>query len=198
MKNCHLVKTPLDPNIVITRNPQGEDGDCQIAFASLIDSLQYLSTAMWPDIFYAINQLSTYMANPSLAHQSAVKRILCYLVGTKTKGIIYWAECTDLQGNNPFYRYTDVAYMNSEDYHSTSGYVFIANVGAITWGSHKQTIITLSSTEVEYITLSEAVHKAKWLVTLYDKLGYQVNRSIKIFSNNNRSIAMAMNPQFHK
>jgi hypothetical protein len=135
---------PLDPNIVITRNPQGEDGDHQNAFTSLIGSLQYLSMATWPDISYTINQLSGYMANPSLAHQSAMKRILHYLTGTKTKGIVYWAECMDLQGNNPFYGYADVAYTNSENYHSTSGYVFITNVGAITWGSYKQTIITLS------------------------------------------------------
>jgi hypothetical protein len=68
-----------------------------------------------------------------------------------------------------------MAYVNSEDYHSTSRYVFIASMGAITWGSHKQTIITLSSTEVEYVTLSKAMCEAKWLATLYGELGYQVN-----------------------
>jgi hypothetical protein len=198
MENCHPVKMLLDPNIVITRNPQGEDEDHWNAFASLIGSLQYLSTVMWPNISYAVNWLSAYMANPSLAHQSAMKRILHYLVGTKTKGIVYWAECMDLQGDNPFYRYADVAYVNLEDYHSTSGYVFIANEGAITWGSCKQTIITLSSTEVEYVALSKATHEAKWLAALYDELGYQVNGPIKIFSDNNGSIAMTTNPQFHK
>jgi hypothetical protein len=198
MENCHPVKMPLDPNIVITRNPQGEDGDRWNAFTSLIGSLQYLSTAMWPDISYAINQLSAYTANPSLAHQSAAKWVLHYLAGTKTKGIIYWAEHMDLQGDNPFYRYADTAYANLEDYHSTSGYVFIMNTGAITWGSHKQTIITLSSTEVEYITLSKATCEAKWLAALYDELGYQANGPIKIFGDNNGSIAMATNPQFHK
>jgi hypothetical protein len=119
-------------------------------------------------------------------------------VGTKTKGIIYRAERMDLQGNNPFYGYADVAYANSEDYHSTSRYVFIVNVGAITWGSRKQTIITLSSTEAEYVTLSEATCEAKWLAALYDELGYQANGPIKIFGDNNGSIAMATNPQFHK
>jgi hypothetical protein len=51
---------------------------------------------------------------------------------------------------------------------------------------------------VEYITLSEAMCEAKWLAALYDKLGYQVNRPIKIFSDNNRSIAIATNPPFYK
>jgi hypothetical protein len=87
-------------------------------------------------------------------------------MGTKTKSIVYQAKHTDLQGNNPFYRYTDMAYINLENYHSTSGYVFIISVEAITWGSCKQTIITLFSTEAEYITLSEAACEAKWLAAL--------------------------------
>jgi hypothetical protein len=132
MENCHPVKMLLDHHIVLTRNPIGEDADCSNSFASLIGSLQYLSMAMWPDITYAINRLSTYMANPSLAHQTAVKHILRYLAGTKSKGIIYHAEPTDLQGDNPFYGYANAAYMNSEDYHSTSRYVFIVSARAIT------------------------------------------------------------------
>jgi hypothetical protein len=55
MENCHPVKTPLDHHIVLTRNPIGEDGDRSNSFASLIGSLQYLSTATRPNITYAIN-----------------------------------------------------------------------------------------------------------------------------------------------
>jgi hypothetical protein len=55
MENCHPVKMLLDPNIVITRNPLGKDGDCQNTFTSLIGLLQYLSMATQPDIFYTIN-----------------------------------------------------------------------------------------------------------------------------------------------
>jgi len=35
--------------------------------------------------------------------------------------------------------------------------------GAITWKSKKQTIIAMSSTESEYVALSEAGHEAFWL-----------------------------------
>jgi hypothetical protein len=138
------------------------------------------------------------MANPSLAHQTATKRILRYLAGTKSKGIIYCAKPMDLQGDNPFYRYTNTAYANSEDYHSTSRYVFIASAGAITWGSRKQTIIMLSSTEVEYVMLSKAVCEAKWLTSLYGELDYQVQEPITLLGDNDGSIAIATNTQFHK
>ena len=44
-----------------------------------------------------------------------------------------------------------------------TGYVFLAAGGAIMWKSKKQTMIALSSTEVEYVALSEAGHEAIWL-----------------------------------
>jgi hypothetical protein len=198
MENCHPVKTPLDHHIVLTWNSIGKDGDCSNLFTSLIGSLQYLSMATQPNITYAVNRLSACMANPSLAHQTAVKCILHYLTGTKSKGIVYCAKPTDLQGNNPFYRYADAAYANSEDYYSTSGYVFIASAGVITWGSRKQTIITLSSTEVEYVALSKAAHEAKWLTSLYGESDYQVQEPITLLGDNDGSIAIATNPQFHK
>jgi hypothetical protein len=85
-----------------------------------------------------------------------------------------------------------------EDYHSTSRYVFIASTGAITWGSHKQMIIMLLSTEAEYVVLSEVTCEAKWLTSLYGELDYQVQEPITLLGNNDRSIAIATNPQFHK
>jgi hypothetical protein len=73
MEKAHPVKTPLDPNIALIRNPEGENGDRRNAFASLIGSLQYLSTATRPDITFAVNRLSAYTANPSMVHQTAAK-----------------------------------------------------------------------------------------------------------------------------
>ena len=52
------------------------------------------------------------------------------------------------------------------------GYVFLAAGGAITWKSKKQTVIALSSTEVEYVALSEVGHEAIWLRNLYGELGF--------------------------
>lgn len=99
---------------------------------------------------------------------------------------------------NLFYGYADAAYANTDDYKSTSGYVFLAGDGAITWRSKKQTTIALSSTEAEYVALSEAGREACWLKYLYDELGYTQEDPITIKGDNEGSIAMARNPQFHK
>jgi hypothetical protein len=103
----------------------------------------------------------------------------------------------ELQNTNLFYGYADAAYADTDDYKSTSGYVFLVG-GAVMWRSKKQTTIVLSYTEAEYISLSEAGREACWLRSLYEELGYTQKIPNIIKRDNNGSIAMAQNPQFHK
>ena len=109
-----------------------------------------------PDIAFAVNQLSAYTANPSLAHQMSVKHILRYLAGTKDLQITYRKPQQSQSHLELLHRFADTVYANNSNYRSTSGYVFIIGGGAITWGSRKQTSMALSSTEAEYVALSEA------------------------------------------
>jgi hypothetical protein len=70
--------------------------------------------------------------------------------------------------------------------------------GAITWGSRKQTTVALSSTEAEYVALSEARQEACWLRNLFEELRFPQPRPTVIKGDNDGSIAMAKNLQFHK
>jgi hypothetical protein len=90
-----------------------------------------------------------------------VKRILRYLAGTKNLGITYSKTSTNPHENS-FFGFADAAFANHDDHKSTSGSVFMAAGGAITWKSKKQTTITLSSTEAKYVALSEAAREACW------------------------------------
>jgi hypothetical protein len=143
-----------------------------------------------------INRLAAYTANPSLQHTSALKRVLRYLIRTKDYGITY--RKTPSNSSNLCYGYSDAAFANTDDHKSTSGYVFISGGGAITWRSKKQTTIALSSTEAEYVALSEAGREACWLRNLYEELRQSQDSPTLIKGDNNGSIAMARNPQFHK
>jgi hypothetical protein len=70
--------------------------------------------------------------------------------------------------------------------------------GTITWRSKKQTTIALSSTEAEYVALSKAGREVCWLRNLYEELGQKQQRPTVIKGDNDSSITMARNPQFHK
>jgi hypothetical protein len=70
--------------------------------------------------------------------------------------------------------------------------------GTITWYSWKQSVTALSSTEVEYIALSEAAQESRWLRTLFHKLGFAQALPTTILGNNEGLIALAKNPQFYK
>ena len=139
--------------------------------------------------------MASYTANPSLQHHTALKRILQYLSGTRSYGITYKAvkDWPDF-----FHGYADAAYANADDYKSTSGYVFLAGEGAITWSSKKQISTASSSTHAEYVALSEALREACWLRNLYSELRLLWEEvPTMIYGDNDRSVAMANNTQFH-
>jgi len=80
MAHCNLVKMPLDPNIKIEPNPDGNERDRSNSSAQLLGELQYVANATRPDIAFAVNRLASYTANPSLQHTNAIKRILIALL----------------------------------------------------------------------------------------------------------------------
>ena len=49
------------------------------------------------------------------------------------------------------------------DRKSTSGYTFMLFGAPVSWGSKKQPIVSLSTSETEYIALSLAIQEGKWI-----------------------------------
>ncbi|GJX14486.1 zinc finger, CCHC-type containing protein [Tanacetum coccineum] len=63
--------------------------------------------------------------------------------------------------------YIDASWIsNAEDNLSTSGWVFLLGGGAISWASKKQTCITGSIMEYEFVALAAAGKEAEWLKNL--------------------------------
>ena len=94
---------------------------------------------------------------------------------------------------------------DKSDSKSTSGYLFKLSGAAICWKSRKQNLIALSSTEAEYIALTEAAKEASWLRELYQEICLRMNLnktmlqgSIPIYADNQAAIQMAKVPRFHE
>ena len=189
LNDAHPVAVPMDPNLQLQPS-EGESQDKSNNYALSIGSLMYLAVVMRPDITYAVFRLGLYMANPVMSHWAAAKRVLRYLSGTRSYGITYRTESIKLT-DNQFLGYSDVSYANNDDATSISGYVFTMGGGAITWGSKKQTSVSLSSTESKYVALADAAREVTWLQNLLEGLGYEQHAPTKLYGDNNRAIAIA-------
>ena len=60
--------------------------------------------------------------------------------------------------------YIDASFQSDkDDFRSQSGYVFCLNGGAVSWKSSKQSTVTDSTTEAEYIAASDATKEVVWI-----------------------------------
>ena len=156
----------------------------------------HLTTATRPDIAFAVGYVSRFMENPQIEHWIAVKRILRYLQGTKSHGI-----CFKLGDEVDFCGYYDADWAGDHsDRKSTSGYAFLLMSAPISWGSKKQSSVSLSTSEAEYIALSLAIQEGKWIHRLLCEILAATNKSapgLKIFEDNQSCLKMTKNPVNH-
>eukprot|EP00268_Persea_americana_P012745 TRINITY_DN15453_c0_g2_i2.p1 TRINITY_DN15453_c0_g2~~TRINITY_DN15453_c0_g2_i2.p1 ORF type:complete len:405 (+),score=42.66 TRINITY_DN15453_c0_g2_i2:606-1820(+) len=160
--NCKPVSTPFDPSIKLVKN--NGDSVAQLDYASVIGSLMYAMNCTRPDVADAVSKLSRYTSNPGVEHWNAVFKVLKYLKHTIEYALYYSSfpavvECySDADWN------TDL-----DDSKSTSGYIFTLGGAAISWKSKKQTTITQSTKDSEFLALGAAATEAEWIRNLlYD------------------------------
>ena len=97
--------------------------------------------------------------------------------------------------------YTDLNFQSDLDFRkSTSGCVFTLGGGAISWRSVKQSYITDSTMEAEYVATCEATKEAVWLKKFLSDLGVMRIEQVPItlFCDNSRAVAQSKDPRNHK
>ena len=188
MNDSKPVKTPVDPGHRLVKANKALD---QPLYQSVVGSLMYLATCTRPDIAYAVGMLARFSSKPNQSHWTAAKRVLRYLRGTVNFGILY-------RGESGVLGYSDADWAgDADDRKSTSGYMFLIAGGPVSWKSRKQSTVALSTAEAEYVALSTAVQECMWMQRLLSELGNPPDGPTTILEDNQSSIAMAKNPQFH-
>jgi hypothetical protein len=120
-----------------------------------------------------------------------VKRIFRYLKGTRELWLSYGEVTKELVG------YADADGSTNEDRKAISGYAFMINGGAVSWSAKRQEIISLSTTESEYIAATYAAKEALWLRQLILQIfGVSLNPTT-LFSDNQSAIALTKEHQYH-
>ena len=156
MADSKSVSTPMDIGVKLT-HPEGamEKKYAELPYRELVGALMYLATATRPDIAHAVSFLSQFLTNYRQEHWTATKRVLRYLRGTPGIGITYGCGGSSIIG------FSDSDWGNClTDRRSYTGYIFMYNGGAVSWESRKQRTVALSSTEAEYMALTEASKEA--------------------------------------
>uniref|UniRef100_A0A5B7B1Y6 Reverse transcriptase Ty1/copia-type domain-containing protein n=1 Tax=Davidia involucrata TaxID=16924 RepID=A0A5B7B1Y6_DAVIN len=191
MKDCNPVNTPSEFGMKLNKDNGGKKVDDTL-YKQIVGSLMYL-TATRPDIMHAVSVISRYMECPTEIHLLAAKRIFRYLKGTKEFRLFYKnGEKSDLFG------FTDSDYAgDSDDRKSTSRYVFMMGTGAISWSSKKQPIVTLSSTEAEFVAATARACQAIWLKKILKELHFKEDGPTHIYCDNSSAIKLSKNPVLH-
>ncbi|XP_059446489.1 uncharacterized mitochondrial protein AtMg00810-like [Corylus avellana] len=102
-----------------------------------------------PKIAYSINQLCQHMHAPSTTHWTTAKRVLRYLQGTTDHGLYY------NKGNLQLNAFCDSDWAGCpDDRRSTMGFTAFLGECLIAWSAKKQAVVSRSSTEAEYRSLS--------------------------------------------
>jgi len=96
-----------------------------------------------------------------------------------------------------FHGYSDAGWsQNPDNSCSTSGFVFISNCGAISWSSKLQSMVTLSTTELEYIGLSNAGQHLTWLRSFFEEIRHSQKAPMELFCDNQAAIILCCDLQF--
>ncbi|GJT53730.1 retrovirus-related pol polyprotein from transposon TNT 1-94, partial [Tanacetum coccineum] len=106
----------------------------------------------------AVPQLEYVSVIGSLMYAMHLSRVLGYLKRTSALQLTYTSYLRVLEG------YSDASWINhSGDSKSTSGWIYTLARGAISWASKKQTCISHSTMEAEFIALAAAGKEAEWI-----------------------------------
>ena len=150
--------------------------------------LMYAATSTRCDIAFPVHYLCKCLQRPTpeLIHETDV--ILSYLARLPSAGLTYTREQRRLAG------FSDASWETAA---STSGWVVLWQMAALSWGSRKQKSIALSSCEAEIIALSEAAKDMVYLRKLVSGLGEPEPGPSSLATDSQSARDVSYNPEHH-
>jgi len=140
-----------------------------------------------PDIAFTASKLIQFNSNPTAKHLTAALHVLRYLKGTRNLAIIYKRQ----QHNLTILGHSDSDWASDvTNRKSFTGYVFTVHGGPATWSSHKQTTVAHSSTDAEYMAISDASREAIARIQFFQELSIP-SAPILILADSNTALDIA-------
>eukprot|EP00253_Pinus_taeda_P034945 PITA_34945 len=161
-------------------------------YRSMIGSLLYL-TGTRLDIMHAVGIVGIFQANPKESHLQAVKRIFKYLQGTQDFGLWYPRDAY-----LTLHAYTNADWVGSvDDRKSTNGSAFYMGSRLVSWFSKKQSSISLSTAEAEYVAVASCCTQLLWMMQTLQDIQITCTPPISILCDNTSAISISKNLVMH-
>jgi hypothetical protein len=209
MKGNTKTKDKAAPSsTILRRDLDGEPFNESWDYRSVVGKLNFLEKSTRPDISYAVHQIARFASNPKQSHANAVKYLCRYLSATKDKGIIMKPD-----RSKSFEVHVDCGFagdwvpedaMNDPSTaKSRTGYIVSYGGCPVIWASKLQTEVVLSSTESEYVGLSESLRVAIVMMNLLTEMktfGIAIDKTTptvlcRLFEDNAGAIHLAKVPK---
>lgn len=188
MSDCKPSLTPMETGLKLQKS---EVKDANLDYRNLIGCLMYISVCSRPDISHSVSVLSQFNECFNETHWKAAKRVLRYLKGTHNYCLKFQKGGLNIDG------FTDADWAANEiDRRSYTGYVFKLGNSVISWESRKQRTVALSSTEAEYMAISDACKEAMFLRTFLNEC-LKINCKINLYNDNQSALKLCSNSMFH-
>ena len=204
----HLPDTPVLSTTILQRDEKAPPFNEKFHYRSAVGKLNYLEKGTRPDIGYATHQCARFSEDPKAVHGKAIEHIVKYLKGIRTRGIILKPDKSrtlevyadaDFSGN--WHKCT--AEHDASTAKSRTGYVVMYAGCPIIWASKLQTQVALSTTEAEYISLSQALREVIPVINLLTEMKENniatvsavPNVYCKAFEDNSGALELAKTPK---
>jgi hypothetical protein len=136
--------------------------DLNFNYRSAAGKLNYPAQTTWRDIMYAMHQIAKYLSDPRQSHGEAILYLVRYLKKTHNLGLKFKPDpkkgfkcyCdADFSGNWN----REFAPVDPSTAKSRSRWIIFYAGYPVSWASKLQSQIALSTTEAEYIAMSQAL-----------------------------------------
>ena len=194
VKGLQVYKTPGSQGITVLRDPdEVVDDDKHKLYRSGTGMLLFLVKHTRPDIANAVRQLSKALDKPNQAALKEMKRVIKYVLDTKNLSLKIKPRLGDEKEWNVI-AFSDSDFAGDvENRISVAGFILYFCGAPISWKSKGIKSVSLSSSEAEYIALSEAAKEVKYVYQVLLSMGIKVKLPIVIRVDNIGAIFMSGN-----
>ena len=155
-------------------------------YMSVVGGLNWLSVMTFPEITYAVSQLSRFLTNPGPEHIKASQRVLAYLHSARDRVLLFTPDTA-----RGFEVYVDSSWATG---FSCSGAMYFFHGCLFHWFSKMQHSVSLSSAEAEYFGAMMCVRDALFIRDILVDLCIDLDGPTPIHSDSRSAIDMSFDP----